>query len=90
MDVFLAEVLKGLDIVFNVLVSLSCTDLDRVADIDRLDTGQVKACSFDLRLQGVDLFLCPELAGLLAVQCGDNAGYAGNLADLPELNRVVL
>ena len=49
-NIFLTEVLECLDVVCDVLVTVLIADLDGVADIDRLDTAQAKACSLDLFL----------------------------------------
>ena len=61
---------------------LPLADLDRIVYIYTFDTGQFKACIFDLFLQSQNVFHLPCFTGSGAIQCGDYAGHTGNLSDL--------
>ncbi len=88
MDIFLAEVSQGLDVVFDVAVAVFISDLDRVGDVDGLDAGDVHAGRGDFVLQGADAFAAPDLARCRVVQGRDDARDARDLADLLKRDRV--
>ena len=90
MDAGLAKVLQGGDVVVDVLVPVGGADLDGVVDVHAFDAGKLKACVLDFLFQGEDVFHLPGFAGGGSIEGGDDAGDAGDLANLFQGYGVVL
>ena len=58
-------------------------------DIDRFYHVHVETIGFQLFLDLGDLFFLPDLAGLLVMQGPNDAGHAGDLLDVRQLDAVV-
>ena len=85
----LLQVPHGLDVVLNVLVPGGQAHLDVIVDVDGFHHVHVEAVGLQLLLDLGDLLFLPDLAGLLVVQGPDDAGHAGDLLDVRQLDAVV-
>jgi hypothetical protein len=81
-DVFLAQMLQGLDVVVDVFVTGWKPDLDVVMNVDALDAQDGQAGGLHLFLQGMNPFPRPQRAGGKIVQRGDDPLHSGDLPNL--------
>ena len=89
MNVFFAKVFQTLDISRNIFVTICRSGLDRIRYIDAFNSFDFQSGCFNCFLQCVDLFLCPEITGLLVVECCDDSGNSGDLTNLFKRHSIV-
>ena len=85
----LAQVADALLIVLDVHIPGGKADLDVVMDIDGFYNIDVEAVCLALLLHLSNFFFLPNFTGHLVMQGPDNAGYAGDLLDVGQLDFVV-
>ena len=82
MNIFFSKIFKSLNIVCNVLVSVSATCLNIIMDIYTFNTSQFQSCCFNFFFHSTDAFSAPYFARLSIIQCSDNSCNPRNLTNL--------
>ena len=82
MDIFFSQILKSLDVVVDIHVAVRASCLDRVVNIDTLDTCNVESGRCDLVLHSTDALSAPYLSRRGVIKSSDDSGHPRNLADL--------
>ena len=89
LDAELGQVADALLVVLDQSVAGGLADLDVIMDVDGLDDVAVEAVSVQLVHDLLDFFLGPNFTGHLVMQSPNDAGNAGDLLDVGQLDGII-